>query len=430
MLKKERVSLTGKRSLIVALTALLIMLALYFSAPDVFEAVELRLLEWRFRLRGPQNPGALVKLILVDTAERRRYGLDGEFRARLADVLDKLCAGGARVVGIDLFFTGNSTPGNDGATQALSEAVQRCGNVVMGYNWDYVAQPSRLGSAEAIGRRRLLDATRNPDEPGFTPEIIPGQARVADPALIRRAVAVGYFTTIADGKRRAYKVPATQAFQRSLLFPFSLAVVRTYLRQRGYGLVSEPGAGTLSGPTLGNLKLRPDPRGYLWLNFYGPASVFPHLSFTEAMEEGVPTDFARGAIVLIGVSGDDSGDLFDTPYDSNTPGLVLHATAVANALSNRFLTRDLTVRGIELSLLVAIALLLGVLVPRLPPWMAILLGPAIMLGVALLSGLLLYRSNIWLQLICPLLEAFTLHLGLLSVRISRAEYCCRINENK
>ena len=420
MLRKHKICLSGRRGLLVSLTVLLIMLVLYFSAPDVFEAFDLRLLDWRFRLRGPLDSGGLVKLIVVDAADRHQYGLEDKFRDKLAGVLDQVCAGGARVVGLDIFFTGNPFNFTDKATRHLIEAADRCRNVVMGFNWNY-DEPNRLAHAESIGRLRLLDATRSPQEPGFTPEMIPEKAQVADANLIRHAAAVGFFTILADLKKRAYKVPATQVYNKSYYYPFSLAVVRTFFRQPGFGLATEPGQRTLSGPDLGNLALRPDPKGYLWFNFYGGASAFPSLGFGDAVEQGVPADFARGAIVLIGVTGDDCGDLFDTPFDANTPGVVLHATAVANALSNRFLTRDLSVRAVELSLLVACALILGLLTPWLAPLPAITLGPILIAMVTLLSGTLFQRSAIWVQLACPLLEIIVLHLLLLTLRISMAE---------
>jgi adenylate cyclase len=419
--KKEKIYLSGKHGLFLSLTVLLIMLVVYFSAPDVFEAIELRLLDWRFRLRGPRDPGSLVKLILADTADRHHYGMDIVFRDKLAGVLEQVCADGARVVGLDLYFSGDVSRAPNEATRHLIRAVDQCGNVVMGFNWSYGSSSSRLARAEAIGRRRLLDAARSSREPGFTPDMIPEKAQVADPAVVRHATAIGYFTIMSDAERRAHKVPAAQVFQRSLFFPFSLAVVRAYLRPKGLGLSHEPNQAPISELDLGRLELRPDPQGYLWLSFYGAANVFPYLRFGDAVENGVPADFARGSIVLIGVSGDDSGDLFDTPFSAGAPGIVLHATAVANALSSGFLVRDLPVRAIEITILVLCALLMGLLIPRLPPLPAIVLGPVLIAGVLLFSGTLFQRSGIWVQLLCPLLEIILLHLSLMSVRMKFAE---------
>lgn len=405
--------LTIRRGFFLATTMLLIVMILYFAAPDVLELAELHLLDLRMKIRGPQTPETPVKLIFVDTSSRIKYGTDNEFRDHLATIIDGLCANGVRAIGLDLFFIGDSTIRQDDSRRRLAESMRKCGNVVTGFKWQFNKQTTRLAEAEAIGRRRLLDATRGADEPGFTPDLIPKEALISDPAITRKSAAVGYFTVITDPFQQARKIPAALSYEQATYYPFSMALVRVYLQQK----MKDDSEKSI----LESIHLAPDAFGYLWFNHYGTGDAFESIRFDDVVQNGVSTHFAKDSIVIFGVSGEDSGDQFSTSFDPNMPGVILHATAAANILSNRFLRRDIIVRAIEISIMAICALIMGLMIPRLPPSMAIFLGPILVIFLVILSEGLLAKTAIWLHLITPMIEILLLHLVLLSARMRLAE---------
>ena len=420
--------MSTRRGFILALTILFFVLIIYFITPDIFELYEMQILDWQMRLKGPTNPGNLVKLILVDTSSRKQYGMRGEFRQELATVINNLKAGNARVVGLDLYFLADMKNGSNTSDAQLAAAVKEAGNVVIGYNWDYNLPENRLATAEAIGRRQLLLATRNVDEPGFTPEQIPQEARIASHNITRHAASVGYFSVIVDPYLYARKVPATLSYKNRLYYPFSLAIVRTFLNQDGYGIHLNQEKDSLTGPQLGNIKLQPDHLGYLWFNYYGSTEAFETLRFDDVVKNGIPPGFANGAIVLIGVSGEDSGDLFATSFDIASPGVVLHATAVANALSNGFLWRDNMVRIIEIVILALITLIMGLLLPRLAPSLALFISPTLMVLLIVGSHYVLVHNSMWIHLIMPSFLIIILQLVIFGYRVHEAEHQAFLND--
>jgi len=429
MAKRCKRCMTTRRGLALSLTILFFMLILYFATPDILEMFEMQLLDWRVRLRGPADPGNLVKLILVDTSSRKQFGMRGEFRLELANVINNLKADGARVIGLDLYFlaeTGNGIGSQ--ADEKLAEAVRNAGNLVIGYNWDFALPDNRLATTEAIGRRQLLMATRNVDEPGFTPERVPQEARIASQTITQHTAAVGFFTVIVDPNFYARKLPAALSYKNNLYYPFSLAIVRTYLNQEGYGVRPNNEKNKLIGPQFGEIQLHPDHLGYLWFNFYGSTDAFETLRFDDVVKNGVPPGFANGSIVLIGVSGDDSGDLFATSFDTALPGVVLHATAVANALSNGFLWRDNTVRAVEIVMMVLFALLMGLLLPRITPILALFIGPVLIAILLYVSQYLLKNDAIWIHLLLPTSLILVLHLVIFSFRVQAAEHQAYLND--
>lgn len=420
--------MTTRRGLLLALTILFFVLIIYFVTPDIIEMHEMQILDWRMRLKGPSSSGNLVKLILLDTSSRKQFGMRGEFRQELATVIDNLKNDGAHVIGLDLYFLADTKNGANASDEQLAAAVKNAGNVVIGYNWDFTLPDSRLATAEAIGRRQLLLATRNVDEPGFTPEQVPQGARIASQNITQYAAAVGFFSVIVDPHFYARKIPAALSHNNQLYYPFSLAIVRTYFNQEGYGVHPNNEKGSFTGPQFGDIKLQPDHQGYLWLNYYGSTEAFETLRFDDVVENGVPAGFANGAIVLIGESGDDSGDLFASSFDTAMPGVVLHATAVANALSNGFIWRDNMVRTIELVMMVIIALIMGLMLPRLAPSLALFIGPTFMLLLLLVSHYLMVHDSIWIHLIIPSFLIIALHLVIFSFRVRAAEHQAYLND--
>jgi len=428
MSRKLKKCLRPRRGLLIAMTALLVTLVLYFVAPDPFELAELRLLDFRTRLRGPKPPGDLVKLILIDAEAREKFGLNERMRFALAGILSDICRQKVRAIGLDFFFVPIPEPEEDQSRSVLAEAVAACENVAMGYAWGVDLSENRPAKAEALGRRRLLDATRNAEEEGFTPDRIPGDAVAPDPFLTKNAAAVGFFSVVADPFNQARKIPGALEYNGSHLFPFSLAIVRASL-QEDYTLKKHSDGMSSFTPTSGTVKLRPDPSGYLWLNHYGTASAFETLHFSDVAKNGLPEGFADNAIILIGSSGEGSDDLFATTFDPELPGVVLHATAVANALSDGFLWRDQTIRALEVAIMALCALLMGLLLPRLTPSLSLALGPFLALVLWIAADMALARFAVWLQLICPMLLILLAHIGILAARMRAAEAYCAIFPN-
>ncbi len=427
-MRKTRDRLTIRRSLGIAVTILFLVLVVYFYAPDVLELYEMRLADQRLLLRGPRTPIAPVRLVLIDDDSRVRYGMDDRMRTELAGVIRLLCDQGARAIGLDIYFSPESS-GGDASRAALADAMRACNRVVIGFNWRLDFRDSRLALGESIGRRRLLDATRDPESQAFIAEDLPALAVSPDREILRAAAALGFFSVVTDPDGHPRKIPVAMWHESAYWFPFSLAIVRTYLDSNSLVLRSEGGS-WYSGPYLGGQPLHPDPTGYLWLAQYGPLGVFESVNFNDVVARGLPENFAKDAAVLVGVSGRSSDDVFRTLYDPYLPGVALHATAVANALENSFLWRDEFVRAFEVAIMAAIALILALCVPHLPPVTTVILGPALAIGVIVGAHVMLARWSVWIHLIYPLGTLTIIHLGLVAERIRLGERCVREQKEK
>src|SRR5262245_11910761 len=108
------------------LAALVVALALLAGG---FEWSELHLQNGLFQLRGPRAPRTPIVIVSIDDDSFQELNIRFPFpRAFHASLLDILSEAKPAVVGFDVLFV-EPTAGND--DEALAEAVERAGNVVL-----------------------------------------------------------------------------------------------------------------------------------------------------------------------------------------------------------------------------------------------------------------------------------------------------------
>ena len=134
---------------------------------------------------------------------------------------------------------------------------------------------------------------------------------------------------------------------------------------------------------IGDAQIPTDASGAVILRFRHskPSAFIP--AWQVLSDAVVPSDIA-GRIVLVGTSVPGLLDLRSTPIDTAVPGVEIHEQAIENILSGRNLVRPDYALAVEEAIILAIALLLTPLMPRVSaPW---LFASAAGLGVALLAG--------------------------------------------
>jgi adenylate cyclase len=152
-------------------------------------------------------------------------------------------------------------------------------------------------------------------------------------SVLRDAAADVGLTTIAyerDGVVRA--VPLAIRSDDVTYTGWPLAVA-----QAARGTVSQLQSGGLvfGGQTV------PLERGWLRLNYRGPAGSFPTYSAFQVVNGDIPASTFRGKIVLIGATSISLQDVHPTPFGlgRTTPGVEIMATAIDNVLAGDSLQR-------------------------------------------------------------------------------------------
>jgi len=244
-------------------------------------------------LFGEHQPPENIVLIYLDEASHRELGqpLAQPWDRRMhAKLVDRLAAGGARMIVFDILFHDENTDQD----KVFAAAIQKHGNVVLA--GELVRNESEAGSQESL----LL----------------------ATPDLRRAALGWGLTSIPIDPDgvvRQVHHQIATDFGDKPSLSEF----VRNSVQGRA----------------------RANTDDFEFINYYGPAGTFRGFSYAGVMLDGrIPEGTFRDKIVIVGARqqagiSDAGKDTFSTPYarltGELTPGMELHATAIANLLNDR-----------------------------------------------------------------------------------------------
>jgi adenylate cyclase len=160
----------------------------------------------------------------------------------------------------------------------------------------------------------------------------------------------------------------------------------------------------------------PDGRGQLPINYQGPWGTFSHYSIVDVLQKKLAPGTFQGKLVLIGATATGIGDLRATPFGgTNFPGVEIHANVIDNILNDRFLKRGAKQAAIDVLLIFAFGIPLGI-------WMALVSPRWMWFGAGLLIPLVAadyaaFLRGWWLNFTLP---AVTLAANVLLVSLYRS----------
>lgn len=456
--KSRRLPATGFRRalLLSALVSLLGVVAVLFPVGyDLEENFGLGLL---FGLRGEASPSEEVVIVAIDEASADALGLprDSRFwpRSLHAELVRRLSDAGASVIGFDLLFNMERSPGEDAEFAA---AIRRAGNVVLLGEMRRetivlrdlpIAPDSRMIIETMIPpidlfkrEARYVAPFQLPKYPGKVSQYwlfkqtadvvtLPGAVlqlhalSVLDElrALLQRALddpAVARATGAADGAARdearwiigldasgLEDIDDMNRFVRGMRQIMGADTLMAKVISREIGNARY--ARTSERDLLAVLLRMYAGDGARYLNYYGPPRTITTIPFSSALlgEAGVDGSL-RDKVVFVGVSdirsftpGDTFKTIFTTDDGRDLSGVEIAATAFANLRDGRDL-KPLP-RALTVLLVAAFGLLAGIACYLLGPIMAALAAAnlgAVYLGVAYWG---FANAQAWYPVIVPL----------------------------
>jgi serine/threonine protein kinase len=285
----------------VMLAIMCAVFVLPFMRMDIFQRVDLSLLDSLFRLRGAAKPNSDIVVVSMDEQSYSSLGQPlsepwpRDLHARL---LDRLTAAGAKRVVFDIIFSKRSdlTQGD----RELARAMQRV--------------PTVLGAALGTSQRATINGTYSLEE-------------LIEPEGVFKGVAAGI--GIVGLPQRSGRVSEIPRVQSGMFYN-----LRTLSEASVDGLILANTAQKKPGP-------------HALINFYGPARAIPTVSY-EILLGDSPVEALReifsGKIVFVGLglkssTGAAQRDSFLTPFDEGTYGAEVHATVASNLLNRDWIER-------------------------------------------------------------------------------------------
>jgi adenylate cyclase len=309
--------------------------------------IELATIDYRFQVRGPHPlPAESSHVVIVEITDDSFKSLPEKFpwpRSYYAHAVRNLKAAGARVIGIDLIFSGpdDFAARNDSIFRA---AVREVGSVVLAGKRAEDQLLFRMTSA----RQDFDNIFTDTGAPAGLVNIRP------DADGIYRLYNCFYLVDTAGGA--SVPVPT-----------FGFAVLNTYEGLRP-GTTPQP---VEDGFLYHGMTIPTYDPGSMLINYYGPDRTFPHIKFHDVIDDetfvtreeqdgGEPIntfsdpDYGylvdqtfRDKIVLIGVTVPEYKDLFPVSIgrgrqkgDNLMYGVEIHANVIENVLRGSFLRKQ------------------------------------------------------------------------------------------
>ena len=347
------------------LASLAALAAVWTELPARFEEP---VVDKMMAVRGRRMADPRLVVCLIDAPSIDRYGRWPWPRTRIAELVDRLAEAGAAVIALDVVFSEPAGHGEGFAfpeeDRELAGALARAGNVVLSFF--FRERPPEPGAAgpPPLGERgdpeNLLPAAFDVvagDPADFPVRDYPAAEPNLD--LFAAAAAAQGFTT----NERESGVSRRQALAARLggeIYP--ALPLRAVAELTGGTLELTRNRRGLPLILLGGRPVEVDEGARLWVSYPGGEESFRTLSVHQVLAGEAPAAELAGKLVFVGASEVGIGDFTAIPFDTELPGVMVHAAVADNLLTGRFLREGGAPRYLSLLAVVAIGLLVALAV--------------------------------------------------------------------
>jgi CHASE2 domain-containing sensor protein/predicted Ser/Thr protein kinase len=369
--------------------SLLVLVRILAEVAPPMTVPDLTLLDAWQSLRGTPRPSPQVAIVAIDEKSIERFGPMLWPRSEYVPLIERLSAAGAQVIGFDFTFGALERESENNAL--LAQAMRKAGNVVFGYEFTNLGDPSPPATpppapvrASALPR---FESVAVPPAPSF---IEP------EPVLAEAAAAVGHVRTVesADGRIRVLPLVIEHG---DVGYPsLAVQIARIYT---GTPLEEVWLTDGLLG--MGEWDIPVSPSGEVLLNWpAGGEQAFPVYSFLDVVRGDVKDEAFHGKAVLVAGTAPGLDDR-DFPFAVEAPGVLTYATFLDNVFRVDFVQAPLWAWVLEWGLFLALIGLGVWLLPRLSTRLLLVGVPVLVVLIVGVAGFLYVQKGLWLKVFYP-----------------------------
>jgi adenylate cyclase len=364
----------------------LLAVALRIADPEPVARLRLAVFDTYLNLKPREvDPALPVRIVDIDDASLARIGQWPWPRTRLAEIIDRLKADGARTVTLDLILAepDRLSPGEFAKLFAAQPELAP----LVGQASQLPSNDERLAVAIAaapvvVGLAGETAGGTPPPKPhasfviaGDDPlQFVPNFSGTVEslPVLTKPARGLGAVNWLPERDQVVRRVPLLLSIAGTLYPSLPLETLRIannettiFVRSSGGSSVTAFGQRTgIEHVRVGQTVLPTDGDGELWLRFTRP-DARRYISAHRVLDGTLDAKEVAGRDIIVGTSAVGLLDLRATPLDSAVPGVEVHAQALEQMLSGDHLSRPPFATGLELVYLVAAGAALAWLIGRL-----------------------------------------------------------------
>ena len=420
-------------SLSIVLSIVVIFIFLDIKAPSFLEVLELKTLDYRFRIRGGRETGREVAIVIIDEQSIQEIDRWPWKRDTMARLVDLLSIGGAKVIGFDIIFSEpersdslktirrlkdeyrssgkfdervleilRQEEGKADTDHIFSRSIEKAGVVVMPIAFHVSAD------FEKEGRDPVKNVSEGMEASSYLLVKNLGASRLFRPVestdylppldqLIRSSNSLGHVYTLPDRDGVLRWEFLSLKYGDAFYPAFGIQVVMEYL-----GLKREDMKLILGeGVQIGEIKVPTDEWGRFLISYNGPARTFPYYRAADILMGKITPEEFRGRIVLIGTTIIGVHDQWMTPFPILMPGVEKHANVIENILHQNFLHRTERMKIIDIAFILLFAGLLLFALPRLRALTGAAITLMMLVGYMVLLQIVFNKAGLWIHFLYP-----------------------------
>jgi class 3 adenylate cyclase/CHASE2 domain-containing sensor protein len=352
-----------------------ILLTLAAGRTATFRTVERVTIDLRFRMRrqvAAVDPR--LSLVLVDSTAMHKYGYPVP-RRYYAVVANAICENGASALSIDRTFEARDVADPAGSAM-LTKAFEKHGNIISG--WYSLIRDKVYSTGPPVVPLRFA-MPHEIEEIGISPcetSLYPEQVSLPYRQALQSISWLGSVTMkpTEQGDDRIEKAPLVVKHGNRIYPAISLMTVCVALKVDLADITIE--RDRISIPTQdGVITIPTDEKGQVRINYLGDMSVFLENRYSlssiyDSVLSGVPLEFFKDGIALMGNEDIMGADMYSTPFGrALMPGVAIHAMIINSILQRRFIDTaswyyDLLILAVSV---LCISYIQKLLSPRLSP---------------------------------------------------------------
>lgn len=425
---------------------------------DVLKTAEAKLLDIRFRLRGPSKPQSKVGILAVDEKSVRAVGRWPFPRGVYEKAFQNLKAAGVAWVGMDITWSepertlledvlpqgsrgigpadvqriqaarGQASPGD----QSLARGLESFGNVVLGYF--YYPSPAAAEAAGAAPFEGLepmeSSAVQNVILPegkdlsgyplintfGITPNI---------PMVNMATDYHGFFNNDPDDDGVIRWINLVRNINGRLMPSLALKTVASAMGREpvvffdGHGIEEILLMNPNDDRDLIKIPVDPVGTGRAMINHLGGRQMVPHFSFVDAMNNSFTPqerEQLQGAVLLAGPTATGINDIRANSFDATIDGVENHAAFIDNVFTGKFMRRPAAIFKMEFLGIMALGLLTTAFVSILPATASAIATSMLFLTMFIVDRYFWFGKGVWVAAAAPLFTVGSVYLMVTTYR--------------
>ena len=405
----------------------------------LMDDIEMKSFDFRARISAPKERNPHIELVVITDDDLSELGRFPWPRHILAQAIQNLALAGAKVIALNIPFSGpGESPGLKairslkesyemsglnregiglGFYKKLSKAaadlnndsrlymsLKKAGNVVLPISFDNTGRDQKV--PDFISKHSFKQIKRIDQESNVSSLMRLSKLNPIFPSFAEVAAGIGHVNLFPDQDGYIRNQVHVVGYLQNTYFPsFPLAIVKLFKGVKDQNITVIFGEGIdlkLSSSSI--IKVPADSQMRTLIDWSkGPDVVFHQTPFTKVLKNNVQTSLFRDKIVIIGHTAPVLGDRFPTPISANLPAIEIVADSVADILSQSFFSRPQWAPHVELAILVFFGLFITFIFPRLRSGTGFIATLGLLVAYSITGTALFFYSNIWLKITPPIL---------------------------